>query len=177
MLEAPAPWIGLLDQAGSAIGLNRKPLLIGVDGRDGAGKSSVASWLAWQLGMPVIHLDLFLMLGADPLAWRTDDLNRAIGSRLDHPTRPRPVIVEGVLLLDALSGIERNVNLLAWITGDDDLASCRLSRPIVDYTERHDLPRRADVKVDWSVQAFQLRPDQARQPKRARRRSQGMRAT
>jgi hypothetical protein len=30
------------------------------DGVDGGGKSSLASWLAWQLGMPAVQLDLYL---------------------------------------------------------------------------------------------------------------------
>jgi hypothetical protein len=41
---------------------DRLPLLIAIDGADLAGKSSLASWLAWQLGMPAVQLvDLYLI--------------------------------------------------------------------------------------------------------------------
>ena len=50
----------LLDQIKQALTPKRLPLLIAIDGPDGIGKSSLASWLAWQLGMPAIQLDLYL---------------------------------------------------------------------------------------------------------------------
>ena len=81
----------------------RRPLLIGIDGADGSGKSSVASWLSWQLEMPAIHLDIYINRESKPLSWRIDDLARAIdGAQL---AKQRPVIVEGVLLLRALEAI------------------------------------------------------------------------
>ena len=52
--------VELLDRVQTALTLNRLPLLIAVDGMDGVGKSSLASWLAWQTGMPTVHLDLFI---------------------------------------------------------------------------------------------------------------------
>ena len=50
----------LLDRVLGALTPNRLPLLIAIDGVDGGGKSSLASWLAWQLGMPAVQLDLYL---------------------------------------------------------------------------------------------------------------------
>jgi hypothetical protein len=47
----------LLEIVLALLGPNRLPLLIGIDGADGLGKSSLPSWLAWQLGAPAIHLD------------------------------------------------------------------------------------------------------------------------
>src|ERR1700745_3187927 len=71
----------LLEQVQECLGPNRLPLLIAIDGADGIGKSSLASWLAWQLGAPAIHLDLYLVRGSDPLRWRTDELQRAVDTR------------------------------------------------------------------------------------------------
>jgi 2-phosphoglycerate kinase len=48
----------LLEQVLEHLGPKRAPLLIAIDGADGVGKSSLASWLAWQIGAPAIHLDL-----------------------------------------------------------------------------------------------------------------------
>ncbi len=51
----------------AALGPERLPLLIGIDGLWGAGKSGLASWLGWQLGMPTVSLDLYIVRGTDPL--------------------------------------------------------------------------------------------------------------
>jgi 2-phosphoglycerate kinase len=50
----------LLDRIKEALTPNQLPLLIAIDGADGCGKSSLASWLAWQLGIPAVQLDLYL---------------------------------------------------------------------------------------------------------------------
>jgi shikimate kinase len=68
-----APLLGsekLLEALEKELGSNRKPLLIAIDGADGVGKSSLASWLGWQLGMPALQLDLYLIKDSNPLAWR-----------------------------------------------------------------------------------------------------------
>jgi pantothenate kinase-related protein Tda10 len=53
--SVPADYEGLLAQVQKELGPNRRPLLIAIDGPDGVGKSSLASWLAWQLEMPSLH--------------------------------------------------------------------------------------------------------------------------
>ena len=53
--------VELLYRVKEALTPNRRPLLIVIDGADGMGKSSLASWLAWQLGMPAVQLDLFIL--------------------------------------------------------------------------------------------------------------------
>jgi 2-phosphoglycerate kinase len=70
MLKSPLPSSGeLLRRVQDALGPNRKPLLIAIDGPDGVGKSSLASWLAWQLGAPSLHLDLYMIRDSKPLKW------------------------------------------------------------------------------------------------------------
>ncbi len=101
----------LLAQVQLELGPTRRPLLIAIDGPDGVGKSSLASWLAWQLEMPSLNLDLYLVRDSKPLQWRTDDLERAIHSRLDLS---RPVIIEGVLLL--MSWRKSGARLTSWFT-------------------------------------------------------------
>ena len=103
----------LLDQIKEALTPNRLPLLIAIDGADGIGKSSLASWLAWQLGMPAIQLDLYLT-SLEPVQWLTADLQRAVSRRLD---RECPVIVDGVLVLDALDQIGRKADFLVRVDG------------------------------------------------------------
>jgi hypothetical protein len=94
-VKGPIPRsVELLDRVQTALTPNRLPLLIAIDGMDGVGKSSFGSWLAWQLGMPAVHLDLFIT-SLYPIQWA--DLKRVVDLRLDGG---RPVIVEGVLALD-----------------------------------------------------------------------------
>jgi pantothenate kinase-related protein Tda10 len=103
----------LLYQLKQALTPNRLPLLIAIDGADGVGKSSLASWLAWQLGMPAIQLDLYLT-SLEPIQWLTADLQRVISRRLDSS---RPVIVDGVLVLDTLDEIGRKADFLIHVDG------------------------------------------------------------
>ena len=90
MLQPIENSIDLLRTLQRKLGPNRLPLIIGIDGRSGAGKSSLASWLAWQLGMPSVHLDLYVERDSEPLSWRYEDLTRVITARLELA---RPIIV------------------------------------------------------------------------------------
>jgi pantothenate kinase-related protein Tda10 len=82
MLKPIENSIDLLKTLQRKLGPDRLPLIIGIDGRSGAGKSSLASWLAWQLGMPSVHLDLYVERDSEPLSWRYEDLARVITARL-----------------------------------------------------------------------------------------------
>ena len=119
----------------------RRPLLIAIDGADGIGKSSLASWLAWQLGMPTVHLDLFLT-SLHPIQWLTADLKRAVDRRLDLK---RPVIVEGVMVLDALDQIGRKADLVVYVEG---VGGIGLAEQLVEYQDVRSLPSSADFSLD-----------------------------
>jgi len=88
----------LLDRIKEALTPNRLPLLIAVDGADNAGKSSLASWLAWQLGMPAVQLDLYLT-SLRPIQWLAEDLARVVACRLDRD-RPLPVYPDKQTILE-----------------------------------------------------------------------------
>jgi uridine kinase len=161
MIFAPSAYRELLAEVSEALGPDRRPALIGIDGRDGEGKTSAATWLAWQLGMPAIHLDLFVERTKDegPLRWRTDDLANCVKTR-----RAKPILIEGVLLLDALLAIERTVDFLVFVqklepqrsrdrSQDDDLIDPRefsLTNQISRYFERCKPLTRANFNLSWS---------------------------
>jgi hypothetical protein len=96
MIKSPLPEsVALLEKVHECLGPNRLPLLIAIDGADGVGKSSLASWLAWQLGAPAVYLDLYVIRDSNPLRWRTDELRRIVNRRLvDHAA---PLVVEGIM--------------------------------------------------------------------------------
>jgi uridine kinase len=141
LIKEPIPQSNeLLEAIKKALTPDRLPRLIAIDGADGCGKSSLASWLAWQLGMPAVQLDLYLT-SLDPVQWRTEDLARVVAKRID---RNRPVIIEGVLVLDALNKIRRQADFLVFVSGD---AGSALASQIADYRSRRSLER-ADFTID-----------------------------
>ena len=87
----------LLDRVKRALTPERLPLLIAIDGAEDCGKSSLASWLGWQLGMPAVQLDLYLT-SLHPIAWTTMELARVVvDHRLDrgHPVISRRGVSPG----------------------------------------------------------------------------------
>jgi hypothetical protein len=131
----------LLCQVQEVLAPDRRSLVICVDGADGVGKSSLASWLAWQLGAASIHLDLYVVLDSCPLQWRTEDLQRAIDARL----RVGPVVVEGILALNALEGLNRFPDFLIVIEGNG--SSDRLGSEIAAYNAHQRPLERANFTV------------------------------
>jgi uridine kinase len=161
MIVAPPSYHELRTRVVDALGPDRKPLLIGLDGRDGHGKTSAACWLAWQLGMPAIYLDLFLRRNEvpAPIGWRSDDLSRCLAARNDQP-----IIIEGILLLDVMDGLNKSLDYLIFVEKvdpphprdrslDDDLVDPRefaLSNQVSRYFHRRVPLARADVRLVWS---------------------------
>jgi hypothetical protein len=143
MVKAPLSGsVALLEKVQARLGPNRLPLLIAIDGADGIGKSSLASWLAWQLGAPAIHLDLYVIRGSDPLRWRTEELRRVVNARLvDHAA---PLVIEGIMVLDALAAIDRKPDFLVYLAG---VGGHGLSDRLAAYRARHQPEQRADVRM------------------------------
>ncbi len=151
--SALAGYEELLAQVQKELGPNRQPLLIAIDGLDGVGKSTLASWLAWQLEMPSLHLDVYLVRNSKPQQWRVDDLDRAIRSRLNLG---RPVIIEGVLLLDVLDQVGRTPNFLVYIHREEDKHeewdATDLHKSLIDYRLR----RKPELRANFNLAAVNL---------------------
>lgn len=141
--NAPDQYLRLLVSARAALELpkQRRPIIIGIDGQNGAGKTSVASWLAWQLGAKALHLDLYSTYDAEGrrVGWREDDLAQAIKNRVD--SQRKPIIVEGVLLLEALGAIKRNTDFLVYVRRRDT-TSCNKLPSVVRYLQSRNPPIR-----------------------------------
>jgi hypothetical protein len=136
IIKSPLPRSeALLKKVKEALGPDRLPLLIAIDGADGIGKSSLASWLAWQLGAPAIYLDLYVIRGSNPLRWRSDELQSIIHTRLvEHAS---PLIAEGVLILDAY--------FLVYVDGEGGHG---LSSRIAEYRMRHKPEQQAQFRLN-----------------------------
>jgi hypothetical protein len=97
----------------SALRLHLDPwrkLTIAVDGVDGARKSSLARYLAWQLEVPLIETDLFRS-ERDPANYVVDlaSLKVPIEVRLSED---RPLIIEGIFVLRTLDQLNIQPDLL-----------------------------------------------------------------
>ena len=125
----------------------RGPILIGVDGLDGAGKTSFATWLAWQFGMKVVHLDLYVINGKRPIEWRTGDLERTIDARLGNGGRP--LVVEGILLLQALNDIGKTASKLFFVELEGNNGSHFLADEISNYMNKY-VPQKLAHVLKWT---------------------------
>ena len=125
----------------------RGAVLIGVDGLDGAGKTSFATWLAWQFGMPVVHLDLYIIKDKRPIEWRTGDLERLIEARLNNGGRP--LVVEGILLLQALNRIRRTPSKLFFVELEGNGGSYSLADELSNYIDQY-RPQKSAYTLKWA---------------------------
>ena len=163
MKTAPAEYSELYRCVTEHIGPDRNPTVIGFDGDGSAGKSSAATWLAWQLGIPSLHLDLYLTRPVDqgPIEWRVEELDRCMQARGNH----RCLIVEGVLLLDALSQVHsRELGYLVFVENVSyrpsypiapevrviDPREYALENQVARYFARSNPKDRADFFLSWS---------------------------
>jgi hypothetical protein len=89
--------------------------------------------------MPTVHLDLFLT-NLHPIQYLTEDFKRAVDRRLDLN---RPVIVEGLLVQDALDQIGRKAGFVVLLKGDHETP---LTDQVAQYQKRQ--TRKPDFILD-----------------------------
>jgi len=123
--------------------------LIALDGVDGAGKSQLGRYLSWQLQMPVIETDLFLVQGAG-LSYRIGELENLVQQRLN---RDKPVIIEGVCLLRLLTVLEIKPDYLVWVDQVGYAGSHTLKVLMDEYAAAFSPRERADFVFSWVDQA------------------------
>lgn len=121
---------------------------IGVDGHDGVGKSVLARYLAWVLDLPAIETDLLIVKEAVPPVYRYDDLARLVNAR--HILN-RPVIMEGVFLLDTLSKIKVECNFLIYVEGEEKDSSHLLTSKLREYDQEFSPKTKANHLFTWRL--------------------------
>ena len=126
---------------------NGNPLLIGVDGLNGAGKTHLANWIGWQFGIPALHLDIY----CNHSGWLADELARAARMQLHHNYS---VVVEGVRLLDALEA--SHLGRPDYYVYVESIAELNELLSVSEYTQR----RVAEIaKADCRLLGFPLPSD------------------
>lgn len=119
--------------------------VIAIDGVDGAGKTELARYLSWQLGMPAVETDLFL-IPESGLTYRQEDLAEVVHGRLRHD---RPLIVEGVRILHTLRNIGVKHDYLVWVEQIGYEGSFGLRPDISGYMQSFNPRSTANSVFSW----------------------------
>jgi hypothetical protein len=104
-------------------------VLVGIDGRMGAGKSALAGWLAQQLGWQRYSLD-----DSIPKGGGTHQRDVALAAIRQLQQAGTPVLVEGAKLLETIS--RQEIGLLVFVADNPPCKpSRRHQRAVEDYLE------------------------------------------
>ena len=125
-------------------------MVIAIDGRDGAGKSPIARCLSWQLQMPAIETDLYIIPDTSPLEYRYDDLFRAVQSRLKND---RPVIVEGIFVLKNLEKIGVPSDFLILVETPSFDGSHGLKSELDRYFKDYAPEQKCNFRFQWDSES------------------------
>lgn len=125
-----------------------RPFVVGIDGPDGAGKSSLASYLSWQLNIAAIGLDLFLVPDQEEIVHDTKLLSQVLSKRLEQN---RVTIVEGVKLLEVLAKQQRQPDFLIYVERTDHCGSTKLNNELQAYRDCWRPKDNADEVLEWSL--------------------------
>jgi hypothetical protein len=119
--------------------------IIGIDGRDGVGKTTLGRYLAWRFNVTLLESDLFLKSGEGEPAHRLDEINRIIQFRLD---KPRPIILEGVGLFHLLQRLGRCADYVVYCQSQSYVSGSALDAWLGEYDRTYRPQERADLICD-----------------------------
>ncbi|MGA7800779.1 MAG: hypothetical protein WCC36_08200 [Gammaproteobacteria bacterium] len=122
-----------------------RKLLIAVDGRDHSGKTTIASFIAWQYSIPVIYTDLFLVKGVTPVRHDYGSIASLITRR--HELE-RPIIVEGIMLLKTLEKVGCSAEFL--VVAENASSDGSLGDEITEYAHLYHPNEKANFIFRWA---------------------------
>jgi uridine kinase len=120
-------------------------VIVTVDGRDGVGKTTLGRYLAWHFNVTLIETDLFLIPAQDYLIHLDDQINRIIERRI---TSPRPVIVEGISMLQLMKRINRVPDFSIYVTNPRHSGCKLLAQRLAAYEAAFAPARKANIVME-----------------------------
>jgi len=120
-------------------------VIVTIDGRDGVGKTTLGRYLAWHFNVTLIEADLFLIPSQDYLTHLDYQVNRIIERRF---TLPRPVIVEGVSMLQLMKRINRVPDFAIYVTNPQHPGSRVLEQLLSAYEAAYAPAAKANIVVE-----------------------------
>jgi ATP-dependent protease Clp ATPase subunit len=122
-----------------------RKLLIAVDGRDHSGKTTIASFIAWQYSIPVIYTDYYLVKDATPMCHDYEAIANLIVRRHGMD---RPVIVEGIKMLNILKNVGCEADFL--VITENTSCNGSIGEEITEYTDLYRPYEKANFTFRWS---------------------------
>lgn len=119
---------------------------IAVDGVDGSGKSTLSRFLAWQLGMPVIETDLYIAANGSEPKYHLEDLKKAVAARHNEG---RPLIIEGIMVLNILEKINLTPDFLIYVDRDGHTGAITWEEMFGQYQKSYNSKEKASVVFNW----------------------------
>jgi uridine kinase len=123
----------------------RPGMVVTIDGRDGVGKTTLGRYLAWHFNVTLIETDLFLIPAQDYLIHLDDQVNRIIERRI---TSSRPVVVEGISMLQLMKRINRVPDFAIYVTNPQHSGSRLLEQRLSAYEAAFSPSTKANIVVE-----------------------------
>jgi hypothetical protein len=124
-----------------------RKLTIAFDGADNAGKSSIARYSSWKTQAPLIETDFLIIKETSPFKYRYDRITELVKSR--HEMN-RPVLIEGIKILETLERINVVPDILIFVENLDFSGSDDLGKEINEYNEKYQPKGKADHVYSWT---------------------------
>lgn len=144
MADILPPYLQVVDELTPV--MRRLPgIIVTIDGRFGVGKTTLGRYLAWHFNVSLIETDLFLIPARDHLIHLDDQINRIIERRI---TTPRPVIVEGISMLQLMKRIHRIPDFSIYVTNSRKSKNDAMDRRLAAYEAAYSPSGIANLIVD-----------------------------
>jgi hypothetical protein len=124
-------------------------MTIAIDGVDNTGKSSLARFLGWQLGMPAIEADFALDPDARLPQHDTQFLGRLIRDRHESGY---PALVEGVFVLRALHQLDIDPEIVVGVRARGRTGSLTWQHEFRRYRAQFPRAKTPDYRFKWVPQ-------------------------
>jgi Fe-S cluster assembly ATPase SufC len=123
---------------------NHPKKVIAIDGLDGAGKTTLGRFLACRYNISLIETDLFIKSKGESFAYDEENISRIIHKRLESV---RPVIIEGIKLLELLKYLQISHDFLIYLENVNYEGSFSLAKTLRSYKEKYNPTQQADIKL------------------------------